>query len=103
MIWLFYFYLILDAVVCSEGGVLASSNENTLEFKVQSRNRNSQVVISIRPEDPMKVLMQKYADAVGIDLSKLRFKFDGDQLEEDDTPLTLELEGGECIDAFSQE
>lgn len=95
--------MFLDAVIVNEGDVVTSTNENTLEFKIQSKNRNSQVVISIRPEDPMKILMQKYADAVRIDLTKLTFKFDGDKLEEDDTPLSLELEGGECIDAFSQD
>lgn len=74
-----------------------------LEFKIQSQNRNSQVIVSIRAEDPMKVLMQKYAEATGNELSKLTFKFDGENLEEDDTPSSLELEGGECIDVFINE
>ncbi len=90
-----------DASVCKEGVV--SSNETLLELKVQSQNRNAQVVISMRPEDPMTVLMQKYAEATGIDLSKLKFKFDGEMLEEDDTPSSLEFEGGECIDVFIRE
>ena len=77
-----------------------NSNENMLELKVQSQNRNAQVVVSMRPEDPMAVLMLKYAEATGIDSSKLKFKFDGEMLEEDDTPSSLELEGRECIDVF---
>lgn len=94
-------YCSIDAVVCNDGVVTTS--ENMLEFKVQSRNRNSHVVVSIRPEDPMKVLMEKYADATNNDLTKLTFKFDGDSLKEEDTPLTLDLEGGECIDVYVKE
>lgn len=71
-----------------------------LEFKVQTQNRNSQVVVSLRPEDPMKILMQKYAEATGVDLARLTFKFDGEKLGDGDTPSSLELEGGECIDVY---
>ena len=93
-----------DATVCNEGSTAAiATSENMLEFKVQTRNRNSQVIVQIRSEDPMSVLMQKYADATSNDLSKLTFRFDGDNLEEDDTPTSLDLEGGECIDVFIKE
>lgn len=93
-----------DATVSNEGtGAAAVTSENTLELKVQTRDRNSQVIVSIRAEDPMSILMQKYADATGNDLSKLTFKFDGEKLNEDDTPKKLELEGGECIDVFIKE
>lgn len=69
-----------------------------LELKIQGQNKGTVVVVAIRPQDPMKVLMQKYADATGTDLSKLVFNFDGEQLCADDTPDMLDLEGGECID-----
>ncbi len=93
-----------DATVSNEGtGAAAVTSENMLEFKVQTRNRNSQVIVSIRAEDPMSILMQKYADVTGNELSKLTFTFDGDNLEEDDTPISLDLEGGECIDVFIKE
>lgn len=69
-----------------------------LELKIQGQNKGTVVVVAIRPEDQMKVLMQKYADATGTDLSKLVFNFDGEQLSPDDTPEMLDLEGGECID-----
>ncbi|KAI9561806.1 hypothetical protein GHT06_012767 [Daphnia sinensis] len=93
---------IIDALVCSKNATVAP-NDNMLEFKVQSQNRNSQVVVSIRAEDPMKILMQKYAEATGCNLAKLTFKFDGELLTDSDTPSNLELEGGECIDVYVRE
>lgn len=69
-----------------------------LELKIQGQSRGAVVIVSIRPQDQMRVLMQKYADATSNDLSKLVFNFDGEQLSPDDTPEMLDLEGGECID-----
>ncbi|KAK4003231.1 hypothetical protein OUZ56_005010 [Daphnia magna] len=93
---------IIDAIVCRENAMV-TPNDNMLEFKVQSQNRNSQVVVSVRAEDPMKILMQKYAEATGCNLAKLTFKFDGEFLADSDTPSSLELEGGECIDVYVRE
>ena len=83
--------------------VVIASTSDQIELKVRSQARGSQVVISIRPEEPMSVLMQKYADAASLDISKLVFRFDGDNLEDDDTPASLDLEGGECIDVYIKE
>ncbi len=83
--------------------VVIASTADQIELKVRSQARGSQVVISIRPEEPMSVLMQKYADAASLDISKLVFRFDGDNLEDDDTPASLDLEGGECIDVYIKE
>lgn len=76
------------------------SNVAMLEFKVQTQNRSCFAQISIRAEDPMSVLMEKYAAKTNCDLNSLTFKFDGDLLQPDDTPTSLDLEGGECIDVY---
>ena len=48
----------------------------------------------------MKVLMDSYAKMKKVKLSSLAFEFDGDLLNAMETPQTLELEGGECIDVY---
>ena len=45
-----------------------------------------------------QVLMDKYAEQTGQDAAKLSFHFDGEPLPPSQTPDSLELEGGECID-----
>lgn len=44
--------------------------------------------------------MHKYAEEKQLKLDKLRFMFDGEQLNPNSTPSSLELEGGECIDVY---
>ena len=48
----------------------------------------------------MKLLMDSYARIKNLKLSSLVFEFDGDLLNAMETPQTLELEGGECIDVY---
>ena len=94
------FLQLAEAIVVNE--VIIAPADNLIELKVQSQTRGSHHLISIRPEEPMSVLMQKYADSVGANVENLLFRFDGDVLESDDTPASLDLEGGECIDVFSR-
>ena len=48
----------------------------------------------------MQVLMNNYAEKENVNLSSLTFKFDGELLSGTETPISLELEGGECIDVY---
>ena len=48
----------------------------------------------------MKVLMDSYARIKKVHLNSLVFEFDGDFLTGMETPRTLELDGGECIDVY---
>jgi hypothetical protein len=48
----------------------------------------------------MKVLMDSYARIKKVKLNSLVFEFDGDFLTGMETPRTLELDGGECIDVY---
>lgn len=87
-----------DAVVAEDEEAPPADVTGMLELKIQGQNKGAVVIVAIRPQDPMKVLMQKYADATSNDISQLVFNFDGEQLSPDDTPEVLDLEGGECID-----
>jgi len=44
--------------------------------------------------------MNEYAEKKGVEVSSLRFMFDGETLDPQDTPISLDLEGGECIDVY---
>ena len=48
----------------------------------------------------MKVLMDSYSRIKHVELNSLLFEFDGDLLTGMESPETLELEGGECIDVY---
>ena len=44
--------------------------------------------------------MDSYAERNKVKLCSLVFIFDGDVLNGSESPQTLELEGGECIDVY---
>ena len=50
----------------------------------------------------MQILMNSYADKEDLNLSSLVFMLDGEILDGAESPRTLELEGGECIDVHQR-
>ena len=74
-----------------------------IELRLQTKDRRSQVVlITIFPTEQMKEVMDKYVQKIGLDREKVKFFFDGEELEENQTAEDLEMEGGECIDVHIQ-
>ena len=49
---------------------------------------------------PLRTLMVRFAVMKKIELSYLRFQFDGEDLLPADTPASLDMEDGDCIDAI---
>jgi len=75
-------------------------DDDLIELKVQTKGGRSSDLVTIRKMEPMKVLMKKFCDVKLWKLSDLKFFFDGDLISPEDTPESLEFEGGECIDVF---
>jgi len=74
---------------------------NTIEVKVQTQDRKASVQIKILKMDPMRKLMETYAQLKQLDASKLKFFFDGEELNADETGEDLDLEGDECFDVHT--
>jgi len=78
--------------------------EDLVELKIQSivtNSRNSSKTIKIRKSDPMECLMNTYAAEMNVCPTELTFKFEGNLIDlKNDTPESLDLEDGDCIDAF---
>nr|CAD7400406.1 unnamed protein product [Timema cristinae] len=73
---------------------------NTLELKVQRKGVKRPMMVRIKKTDQMVVLMVQCAEQLNLPLDKLKFSFDGEDVNKSDTPAYLELEGGECVDLF---
>ncbi|XP_042888965.1 hepatoma-derived growth factor-related protein 2-like [Penaeus japonicus] len=76
------------------------NNPGNIRLKVQNASKKGVVTIHINRYDKMQVLMQRYAEEKKVDLSALRFHFDGEKLDPSDTPDNLDLDGDECIDVY---
>jgi len=69
-----------------------------LEIKLQTKDRRAQVLLEIRPTDSMASVVERFCQKSNTPREKLKFFFDGEVLNEEETAEDLELEGGECID-----
>ena len=75
------------------------AEKELLELKLQTKDRRAPaVLVKIKPTDTMETVMIKYSEETAIDRSKLKFFFDGEEVECGDTAEDLELEGEECFD-----
>lgn len=75
------------------------TGDGTIELKLQTKDRKVQpVMIKIESTDKMEKVMDKFCAESGMERTKLKFFFDGEQLQPGDTAEDLDLEGGECID-----
>lgn len=100
----------VNAASIIEGGVLSeekqvittlkSANADKVELKVQMKDRKHPLKIYLRLTDTMNILMYQCAEELKVPSSTLKFYFDGDLIKPNDTPESLQLEGGECIDCI---
>jgi len=98
--------LSIVSVLYGRGRVVAegAKDEGTIQVKLQTKDRRAQpVILDIRPTDTMETVMEKFSTQTGLDRKKLKFFFDGEQLEGETTAEDLELEGGECFDVHVAE
>lgn len=63
----------------------------------------SVVQFKIKRHTPLRKLMQAYCDKQGQSMSNIRFRFDGQAINESDTPNKLEMEDEDTIDVFTQQ
>lgn len=78
------------------------SDPDKLTLKFQSKDQKRKIEISVKKQTPILYLKKKYSEQTQVDVGKVVFKFDGDVLNDDDTPEELELEDGYCIDVLVQ-
>ncbi|OWF55000.1 small ubiquitin-related modifier 2-A-like [Mizuhopecten yessoensis] len=73
-----------------------------INLKVTGQD-GSVVHFKIKKNTPLRKLMSAYCDRVGLKFATLRFRFDGNPINETDTPTGLDMEDGDTIDVFAQQ
>ncbi|XP_041348108.1 NFATC2-interacting protein-like [Gigantopelta aegis] len=76
------------------------SDPDIISLCVQCLSSKSRVTVSTNRYQPLRTLMVKFAVMKKIELSYLRFQFDGEDLLPSATPESLDMEDGDCIDAI---
>lgn len=85
--------------------VLASSPEaermsQLLQLRVQGKEKHQMLEVSLSPTSPLKTLMSRYEEAMGLSGHKLSFFFDGMKLSGKEQPSDLGMESGDLIEVW---
>nr|CAB3266705.1 small ubiquitin-related modifier 2-like [Phallusia mammillata] len=78
------------------------SENDHINLRVTGQD-GSVVQFKIKRHTPLRKLMQAYCDRQAQNLSTIRFRFDGQAINENDTPSKLEMEDEDTIDVFTQQ
>nr|XP_040148099.1 small ubiquitin-related modifier 3-like [Ictidomys tridecemlineatus] len=62
----------------------------------------SMVQFKIKRHTPLSKLMKAYYERQGLSMRQIRFRFDGQPINETDTPAQLEMEVEDTIDVFQR-
>uniref|UniRef100_A0A3P9HLR8 Small ubiquitin-related modifier n=1 Tax=Oryzias latipes TaxID=8090 RepID=A0A3P9HLR8_ORYLA len=73
-----------------------------INLKVAGQD-GSVVQFKIKRHTPLSKLMKAYCERQGLSMRQIRFRFDGQPINETDTPSQLEMEDEDTIDVFQQQ
>ncbi|XP_047403675.1 small ubiquitin-related modifier 2-like isoform X1 [Sciurus carolinensis] len=82
-------------------GVKTETNDH-INLKVAGQD-GSVVQFKIERYTPLSKLMKAYCEQQGLWMRQIRFRFDGQLINETDTPAELEMEDEDTIDVFQQQ
>lgn len=85
----------------NDASIKPEGNEH-INLKVTGQD-GSVVHFKIKHTTPLRKLMSAYCDRAGLKLGAVRFRFDGNPINETDTPTQLDMEDGDSIDVFQQQ
>ncbi|KAM9663651.1 small ubiquitin-related modifier 2-like [Trichechus inunguis] len=82
-------------------GVKTENNDH-INLKVAGQD-GSVVPFKIKRHIPLNKLMKAYCECQGLSVRQIRFPFDGQPINETDSPAQLEMEDEDTIDVFQQQ
>merc|ERR1712189_63038 len=83
---------------------MADEDQKTEHINLKVAGQDGSVVqFKIKKHTPLRKLMQAYCDRQGLQISLVRFRFDGNPVKETDSPEGLEMEDEDTIDVFQSQ
>uniref|UniRef100_G3TT25 NFATC2-interacting protein n=1 Tax=Loxodonta africana TaxID=9785 RepID=G3TT25_LOXAF len=90
---------IIDCVVLASSPEAAETSQQ-LQLRVQGKEKHQVLEVSLSPDSPLKTLMARYEEAMGLSGCKLAFFFDGTKLSGVELPADLGMESGDLIEVW---
>ncbi|XP_033103164.1 small ubiquitin-related modifier-like [Anneissia japonica] len=80
----------------------STSTSEYIKIRVTAQDTN-EVHFKVKLTTPMKKLKESYCSRVGVPLSSLRFLFDGNRIDDNQTPKQLEMEEDDVIEVYQEQ
>lgn len=80
----------------------SKSSDEHINLKVLGQDNNV-VQFKIKKGTPLRKLMNAYCARCNLSMVTVRFRFDGQPINEQDTPASLEMEEGDTIEIYQQQ
>ncbi|XP_044773150.1 small ubiquitin-related modifier 2-like [Neomonachus schauinslandi] len=80
-------------------GVMTENNDH-INWKVEEQDGS---VVRFKIKMPLSKLMKAYCERQGLSMREIRFRFDGQPINETDTPAQLDMEDEDVVDVFQQQ
>mmetsp|Transcript_19891 Transcript_19891/g.56196 ORF Transcript_19891/g.56196 Transcript_19891/m.56196 type:complete len:92 (-) Transcript_19891:99-374(-) len=77
-------------------------DSGTINVKVKDSDTNT-TVFKVKPTTKFDKVFQAYANRKGVQVSSLRFMFDGERLNGAQTPQDVELQNDDQIDVYIEQ
>ncbi|KAF4015701.1 hypothetical protein G4228_007512 [Cervus hanglu yarkandensis] len=90
---------IIDCVVLASSPEAAETSQ-LLQLRVQGKEKHQTLEVSLPHDSPLKTLMSRYEEAMGLSGQKLSFFFDGTKLSGKELPADLGMESGDLIEVW---
>ncbi|XP_045155432.1 small ubiquitin-related modifier 2 [Echinops telfairi] len=100
-VFVFHIFQITLFFFSQQEGVKTENNDH-INLKVAGQD-GSVVQFKIKRHTPLSKLMKAYCERQGLSMRQIRFRFDGQPINETDTPAQLEMEDEDTIDVFQQQ
>ncbi|XP_006762859.1 PREDICTED: small ubiquitin-related modifier 2 [Myotis davidii] len=100
-VFVFHIFQIIPLFFFQQEGVKTENNDH-INLKVAGQD-GSVVQFKIKRHTPLSKLMKAYCERQGLSMRQIRFRFDGQPINETDTPAQLEMEDEDTIDVFQQQ
>jgi len=84
-----------------QSGNAGAPDQQHINLKVVSQD-GSEVYFKIKKSTQLRKLMDAYCDRQAINPNSIRFLYDGQRINESQTPLELEMDDNDVIDAVLQ-
>ncbi|XP_027711492.1 small ubiquitin-related modifier 2-A-like [Vombatus ursinus] len=92
----------LSSIILGLKEDINTKNSNRINLKVAGQD-GLVVQFKIKRRTPLSKLMKASCERQGLSMRQIRFRFDGQPINETDTPAGLEMEDEHAIDVFQQQ